>query len=507
MRTFAVVVVFLGTVNLVFGVDILRQGNNQSPLERQEIASRNFTSCFEWAISVEPSASWLSVGPFPPGQVVLQIDPETQGPEAHFPELSGTPVWLAWKLSPGFHTLRVTTDGLQPGPLTLTLDKTLPTVEPLEVLSGSELSLTLPPWETAPGYTPALEFSWHANTGFSAQNTVRFQFSGQAGTWRFYPQVWHASARHWLFTFPNSTSIPLYRVRLVATPPEAPLPADPATILRWPAERFRSGDHDWFLWNGRQNILILLTKTYALQDQYLTRLAFFVEKQGYRGTFLTDEEVRHLHGWNAHDYAPDDLAKFFNLAAAENFRLSAQEIELKQKLIAQKLLIPTSSDHWKGGKGALLGISDESPPPLRSFLLTHESFHGLYFTTPRYRQTVKQIWNGLPPPCRQQFRNFLAQAHYDVTDTPLVVNEFQAYSLQQYSDGWKDFFSEKVLNAPGLHELDPKVSRESLLTSYLQAAEKLEQTVGQEFGVHSGNIQDPVAHFLAGRNNLTLAPP
>ncbi len=508
MRALVVIVVFLGTVNLLFGGDVLRQGNNQAPLERHKLESRDFTSCFEWSMPATASNSWLTVGPFPQGQVLLQIDPETHGPEARFPELSGTPVWLAWKLDTGLHTLRVTTTGLPPGPLTLTLSHSLPTKEPLEALSGSQLALTLPPWQTAPGYTPALEFSWYSNAGFTAQNTVRFRFSGRAGTWRFYPQVWHDEARRWLLTFRKGAPVPLYRVKLVATPGEAALPADPATILHWPAECLREGDHDWFLWNGRRNILILLTKSYAVQAQFLTRLAFFVEKQGYRGTILNEQEARRLHGWNAHDYAPEDLANFFNLASAENFPLSAQEKELRQRLITQKLLIPTSPGHWKAGQGALLGISDESPPPLRAFLLTHESFHGLYFTTPQYRQTVAQIWSQLPSACRQQFRNFLAQAHYDVTDSPLVVNEFQAYSLQQYSDGWSDFFRDKVLNAPGVADLGPPASlRASLLNYYLQAAEKLDQAVSQDFGVQSGDIQDPVAHFLAGRNSLTLAPP
>ena len=508
MRAFAVVLVFLGTVNLLFGADVLRQGNNQLPLERHKLESNDLTSRFEWVLPVEAANSWLTVGPFPPGEVLLQIDPEAHGPEARFPELSGAAVWLAWKLSTGVHTLRVTTNGLLPGPLEIALSQTLATQEPLEAVSGSQLALTLPPWQTAHGYTPALEFSWHTNAGFTAQNTVRFHFSGRAGTWRFYPQVWHDEARRWLFTFPGDALAPLYRIKLVATPGESPLPADPATILQWPTESLREGDHDWFLWNGRQNILILLTKTYAVQAQYLTRLAFFVEKQGYRGTILTEQEALRLHGWNAHDYAPQDLANFFNLASAENFPLSAKELELRQKLIAQKLLIPTSAGHWKAGQGALLGISDESPPPLRSFLLTHESFHGLYFTTPQYRQTVAQIWSQLPSACRQQFRNFLAQAHYDVTDSPLVVNEFQAYSLQQYSDGWSDFFTDKVLKAPGHLDLGATSPlRDSLLTFYLQAAEKLDQAVSQDFGVHSGDIQDPVAHFLAGRNNLTLAPP
>ncbi|NNM54434.1 MAG: hypothetical protein HKM05_06900 [Spirochaetales bacterium] len=508
MRALVVVVVFLGTVNLLFGVDVLHQGNNQVPLGRHKLESSEFTSRFEWALPVVVSNSWLTVGPFPPGQVFLQLDPEAHGPEARFPELSGTQVWLAWKLSTGLHTLRVTTNGLPPGPLTLTLSQTLPNHEPLEALSGSRLALTLPSWQTAPGYTPALEFSWHSNAGFTAQNTVRFQFSGRAGTWLYYPQVWHDEARRWLLTFPSDAIVPLYRVKLVATPNEAPLPADPASILHWPLENLREGDHDWFLWNGRRNILILLTKSYALQAQYLTRLAFFVEKQGYRGTILTEQEALRLHGWNAHDYAPEDLANFFNLVSAEDFPLSAQERELRQRLITQKLLIPTSPGHWKAGQGALLGISDESSPPLRSFLLTHESFHGLYFTTPRYRHTVTQIWNQLTPLCRQQFSNFLAQAHYDVTDLPLVVNEFQAYSLQQDSDGWSDFFSNKVLKAPGRLDLgSTSPLRESLLTYYLQAAEKLDQAVSEDFGLHSGNIQDPIVHFLAGRNSLTLAPP
>ncbi len=508
MRILLAVLLLGGNIPFLLGADVFRQENQQSFLERQRVTWNGQTSSFEWVLPQLAPGNWLTLGPLPPGQITLQIDPETQGAEVHFPEVSGIQVWLAWKLPFQVHRLRLITSGLIPPPLTLSLQKHLSTQEPLVALSGSTLTFSLPPWHTASGFTSALELSWAHNTGFTLQAnrldqkdaSVKFHFSAPTGTWFYYPQVWKTSTRRWLVTVQGDQQVPLTRLRLAATAPQDPLPVDLATLLHWPTQSFRNQEQEWFLWQGQKNILILLTKDYALQARFLTRLAFFVEKQNYRGRFLTLDEAAKLHGWNAHDYAPEDLANFFNLASAENYALSPQEQELRQRLEQQKILILTSPGHWKGGEGALLGISEESPPPLRAFLLTHESFHGLYFTTPQYRSSVARIWASLPEACRQQFRNFLAASYYDVTDAALVVNEFQAYSLQQDSDGWEDFFRDKVLKAPSL------MAHNELLAAYLTAAKELDQTVFEDFGFHSGELQDPVV-FFAGKNNRTLAPP
>ena len=49
-------------------------------------------------------------------------------------------------------------------------------------------------------------------------------------------------------------------------------------------------------------MLIFDTASYAVQARFFRRLAFYVEKQGYRGRLLTDAELGSRRGYNAHDY-------------------------------------------------------------------------------------------------------------------------------------------------------------------------------------------------------------
>ena len=78
-------------------------------------------------------------------------------------------------------------------------------------------------------------------------------------------------------------------------------------------------------WKQFTEILIDDYKDYKVQDDMLKRLAFFVEKEGYRGRLAKDSEIKNLHGFNAHDYRGESLAAFFTLAAKENFPLNIKE--------------------------------------------------------------------------------------------------------------------------------------------------------------------------------------
>ena len=77
--------------------------------------------------------------------------------------------------------------------------------------------------------------------------------------------------------------------------------ADFGRILRSPPS---DRDFDLYRWDLLPTTLIFDFKDYAIQDKYLKRLAFFVEKLGFKGRLASDEEIAGLHGWNAHDYRP-----------------------------------------------------------------------------------------------------------------------------------------------------------------------------------------------------------
>ena len=62
--------------------------------------------------------------------------------------------------------------------------------------------------------------------------------------------------------------------------------------------------------------------------------------------------------------------------------LSTEENALATILV-QNGVVKKTADGYTPGDGCILSISRSSPPLLRSLLLTHESFHGLFFTIPR----------------------------------------------------------------------------------------------------------------------------
>ena len=135
-------------------------------------------------------------------------------------------------------------------------------------------------------------------------------------------------------------------------------------------------------------------RNYAVQDAYLKRLAFFVEKKGFAGRLAKDEEIASLHGWNAHDYKTDDIAKFFSAAEKTGFSLSAQELSLRDFLV-EKGLLEKRGKEYRGLNGAIISISQESAPYLRHTFLTHESSHAVFFADGKYRDFCVSLWNGM----------------------------------------------------------------------------------------------------------------
>lgn len=354
--------------------------------------------------------------------------------------------------------------------------------QPWVVRSHSELRVDLPPWKVAEGWTATLELSrpvdspWQL-TVVSDTRRQTFHFDPTVRRWNYAPQAWGLVPSTLLVRGPDPR---LNEVSLRAVDALSPLPADPPTLLAWPVSQWRAAQREWFHWSGT-TVLVLVTADYAVQDAYLKRLAFYVEKTGYRGRLVTDEEVANLHAWNAHDYAAPDLARFFTQAARQGFPLRAEELELRERLVSQGILFAEGPGVWRGGEGALVGISAQSPPALRSTLFVHEAFHGLYFTSPGFRSGVKAVWDGLSEPAREAFRTYLARSRYDPSDEGLMINEFQAYVLQRPAAEWEGFFRNRVLSSG----VPP---RATLVEDFLAACGQLDSLTKALFGFSSGNV-------------------
>ena len=204
---------------------------------------------------------------------------------------------------------------------------------------------------------------------------------------------------------------------------------------------FMPNEDDWtiFRWNLNTDVLIFDTKNYTVQSKLFKRLAFFVEKKGYVGTILTNRELKNKHGWNAHDYKPDDIAAFFNKTEELGFPLNKEEIRLRDVLLKEKIIIKTDNI-YKAGSGAVLSISRESPRNQRYRFLTHECLHGLYFTNKSYRKDISKSFYSLHPDELSFWEHFFDFRNYDITNKYLLINEYMAYTLQQPIEEINDYF-------------------------------------------------------------------
>ncbi len=211
---------------------------------------------------------------------------------------------------------------------------------------------------------------------------------------------------------------------------DAPIPADPGAILSWDRASWRRPDFEVFSWDRFPSVLIIDAASYAVQDDLFNRLAFFVEKAGHAGTIESTAALSGIRGYNAHDYKADDLGRFFTSAAHQRIHLTPGEAGLAELLLQNGILRKTN-DGYGAGDGSVISIARSSTPVLRNLLLTHECFHGAFFTLPGFRDAVQTEWASLSAVEKQVWLSFLASRGYNTADSYLVVNEFQSYLLQQ----------------------------------------------------------------------------
>ncbi len=234
-----------------------------------------------------------------------------------------------------------------------------------------------------------------------------------------------------------------------------PVPADFGVILGYGKESWRRSDFEIFSWSLFPGFLVLEFNSYALQASFLKRLAFFVEKKGFAGKLLPDSRLKKLHGWNAHDYRADDLARFFNTAADQGFVLNSDEYRLRDILVSNGIL-KVSDGRVIPVSGGFLSFSSESSLRLRRLFITHEGYHGVFFSSPGYRSAVERIWNGLSEDEKNFWREFLDWKKYNIDDKYLVINEFQAYLMQQRGDRIDSYYKDYII--PRMKRSLPSVS-------------------------------------------------
>lgn len=272
-----------------------------------------------------------------------------------------------------------------------------------------------------------------------------------------------------------------------------PATLDLGTILKLPFPAAIDGtsrDFAVYRWSVIPDVLVFDFKDYATQDLYLKRLAFFVEKKGFTGRLASDEEIADRHGWNAHDYRPEDLSAFFTLAQSRNFKLNSQEIIFRDILVSSGVLLKRGKDGYSPGKGAMISITRESEKYLRSTFMTHESMHAIFFSDEGYRDYASKLWKEMPNEEKWFWRLYFGWMNYNTASDFLMANEVQAYLLQQPVFRAREYFTKTLPSR--LIERYPELSlpianyMQKFGSSFSQRAQSLESWLSSRYGITAG---------------------
>ncbi len=253
------------------------------------------------------------------------------------------------------------------------------------------------------------------------------------------------------------------------------------------------GDTSMYLarWDLRPDTLLFLFKDYATQDRYLKRLAFFVEKIGYVGKLATDSEIADQHGWNAHDYRPEDLARFFETAQEQHFPLSTEELSLRDILVHAGVIIARGSS-FSPGKGAIVSISQESATYLQYRFLSHELSHALFFTDSRYRDLVLSLYQRLTDDEKWFLIRYFRWMRYNIDSSYLMANEMQAYLVQQPIKDIQAYFQDTL--GTNLAKAHPELSEaidaymRQHLSALIENARQLGAYLRASYGLEPGML-------------------
>jgi hypothetical protein len=349
------------------------------------------------------------------------------------------------------------------------------------------------------GFGPALRIAWSAPKGpglleldLGGTRILRIEPGSGAGEAVLPLAAFSPVPARLGLDFPASIGLEAFAATLL--PAERLEALDLGVILLLPpgsgtVDGLAGTDFDAYLWSLRPEVLVLDFADYVTQDRYLKRLAFFVEKRGYKGSLAPDAEIAGLHGWNAHDYRAADLARFFEAARQSSFQLGESELRLRSLLISRGLVVERGGA-YAPGRGALISISRESPSWLRTTFAVHESSHALYFTDPGFASFVRSAWAGIGTEERWFWKLYFGWMNYDTANEDLMANEFMAYLIQQPLSRVEEYFTKtlppRVLeNHP---ELAPRVEAwmRAWGTGFVRHAAELQAWLEARYGIRAG---------------------
>jgi hypothetical protein len=274
-----------------------------------------------------------------------------------------------------------------------------------------------------------------------------------------------------------------------------PIRADPLLVIVWPRENWRNATYEIFRWDRFPSLLLFDFADYAVQNRTLKRLAFFVEKAGFRGFLSYDHEIEDLHGWNAHDYKAVDLARFFDTARKTSFPLLDEEWEL-ERILLNEGIIRLQHGNIVEGQGGILSITREAPDFLRNRFMVHEGFHGLFFIDEDFRDFSRRRWEQFPEPAKKFLLAYFDFQQYDTEDEYLVVNEFMGHVLQQSIVAAADYFGRLLPRRLEGTEFDSALPRKhiasgtwpELASAFTAEAQAFSAYVNMRWGLAAGRV-------------------
>lgn len=275
--------------------------------------------------------------------------------------------------------------------------------------------------------------------------------------------------------------------------PMIPIKVDPGLIMNWPINNWRGNDFELYEWDRFDGVLIMDISTYAVQDDFFKRLAFFVEKAGYRGKLMKDEDIKALHGYNAHDYRAESLGEFFEKVRETGFQLNERELLLREILIKNGVIEETAEGKIVPGKGAVISISQESTPGLRRTFVAHEGWHGIYFVDDEFRNAVASVYYTLDSNTLRYLKRYFQvtpSLNYDIRDDYLMKNEFMAYMLQRPVSATGKYFVDMAgrEHSQKLAKEEADYVIETGASGFISSAALLDQYVSDRWKLNAGRV-------------------
>lgn len=176
----------------------------------------------------------------------------------------------------------------------------------------------------------------------------------------------------------------------------------------------------------------------AIQSESLDRIGIFVESDGYSGKILAPQLMKTLNEeafFDGHDYASEDLARFYSLAARYAIRLHPMEIHIRELLIRLGVIAEKGGEYVPKMTAALLtavrGLDERHGAGTRRWVLNHEFRHGYYFVT--MKDDVHGVWDDMLSHEEQKIiaSTLRRTARYNPNDESLMEREFHAMVFEE----------------------------------------------------------------------------